>query len=187
MTRMDEGFWAGLDKQIADAVVHEVEKSTPPSILPVPALVSDDPEPEPAQVPAAVPEWSGILDTINEARVHAEAQRDQLLEQAETFRQTIQEMSEDAEAIRQQICVSEARVEEAKAALERQVAEIQVQAEERVRTIQAKADVQIAQACSSAQTAEERASTAESWLKRLEEATRSLTPRLEVIPIRRAA
>jgi hypothetical protein len=193
MAGVDEGFWAGLDKQVAGAVVRgEVvlrgtEKLTRPSVLPAPALVRDTPEPKPVQMPVAAPEWSGVLDIINGARVHAEAQREQLAEQAEAFERAIQEMREDAEAVRQQVRVLEAQHQEGKAELERQVRESRAQAEERMRDIQAKADAQIALARSATQNAEDRAARAEGWLKCIAEASKTLVPSLEATSIRRAA
>ena len=193
MTAVADGFWSGLDKQVADAalrgeaILRGAEKPARPYISPAPALVRNGPDPEPVRMPVAAPEWSGVLDIINGARQHAEAQRDQLLEQAETFDRAVREMREDADAIRQRVGVLEAQVQEAKAELERQVREIRAQAEERVRDIQAKADVEIAQARSATQSAEERAAFAESWLKRIEEAAASLVPSTERAPIRRAA
>jgi len=193
MTAVGEGFWAGLDKQVADAALrgsvalHGAEKLTRPHISSAAALVRQGPELEPVRMPVAAPEWSGVLDIINGARQHAEAQRDQLLEQAETFDQAVREMHEDAEAIRQQVRVLEGQVQEAKAELERQVAEIQMQSEARVQDILIKANSEIAQARSEAQSAEARAAVAEDWLKRIEEAAASLVPRVETTSVRRAA
>ena len=193
MTAVAEGFWAGLDKQVADAalygeaVLRGADKLTRPHISPAPTLVGSGPKAEPVRMPVAAPEWSGVLDIINGARQYAEAQRDQLLEQAETFDQAVREMREDAEVIRQQVRVLEVQVQEAKAELERRVREIQMQSEERVQDILAKADTEIAQARSEAQSAEARAAVAEDWLKRIEEAAASLVPSIESAPLRRAA
>lgn len=193
MTAVGEGFWAGLDKQVADAalrgeaILRGTEKPTLLHVSPAPALVRTGADPEPVRMPVAAPEWSGVLDIINGARQHAEAQRDQLLEQAETFDQAVREMQEEAEVIRQQVIVLEAQVQDAKAELQRQVSEIRAQAEERVREIQAKADSEIARALSATQRAEARATLAEDWLKRIEEAAMSLVPRSEATSIRRAA
>ena len=193
MTAIDEGFWAGLDKQVAgaasrgEAVLHGTKKPAGFPEFPVPALVRHTLEPEPVQMPVATPEWSGVLDIINDARVHAEAQRDQLMVQAETFEQAIQDMRADAESVRQQVRVLEAHHQDAKAALERQVREARAQAEERVRAVQAEADAQIARARSATQSAEERAARAEEWLARIDEAARTLSSTREATPIRRAA
>ena len=83
--------------------------------------------------------------------------------------------------------MAEAEARAAKAEAERQVSEVRAQAEERVRDIQAKADLQIAEARRATQSAEDRATNAEGWLKRIEEAARSLNPSLETTSVRRAA
>ena len=183
MTAVRERFWAALDEQVSRGP----DKPTRPHILPAPILVRSVPEPEPLRMPAAAPEWSGVLDIINGARMHAEVQKDQLLEQEETFRGAIEDLRREAELIRLQVGMAEAEARAAKAEAERQVGEVRAQAEERVRDIQAKADLQIAQARSATQDAEERAANAEGWLKRIEEAARSLTPCLETTPIQRVA
>ena len=122
MTAVGERFWAALDKQASSDSSRETEKPTQPHISPVPASLRGDPEPEPVRMPVAAPEWSGVLDIINGARVHAEAQKDQLLAQAETFRGAIADLRREAEVIREQVRVAEAQVAEAKAEAERQVA-----------------------------------------------------------------
>ena len=119
--------------------------------------------------------------------MHAEGQKDQLLEQAETFRGAVEDLRREAELIRLQIGIAEAVARAAKAEAERQVSEARAHAEERVRDIQATADLQIAEARSATQSAEDRATNAEGWLKRIEEAARSLAPRLETTSVRRVA
>lgn len=59
--------------------------------------------------------------------------------------------------------------------------------EDRVRDIQAKADMQVAQARSSVLRAEARAAVAEGWLKRIEEAAKTLAPAPADISIQRVA
>ena len=179
MTAVRERFWAAVDQQAFSDGSDRTEKPTKPHIVTTSVSVRAVPEPEPVRLPVAAPEWSGVLDIINGARAHAEAQKDQLLEQTETFRGAIEDLRREAEVIRLQVGKAEAEARAAKAEAERQVSEVRAQAEERVRDIQAKADLQIAQARSATQIAEERAANAEGWLKRIEEAARSLNPSLE--------
>lgn len=193
MTAVDEAFWAGFNKQIADAVLREntvscgTEKPMRPHLVSAPALVRDRSEPEAVRMPVAAPEWSGVLNIINEARLHAEAQKDQLQEQAAAFDQVIQEMREEAAAVRQQMRMLEAKMQETKAEAERQSAEIRAQAEGQMRQLQAKVYVEITEARSATRTAEERAYSAEDWLKRIEEAAKSLALSIGTSAIRRAA
>lgn len=172
-------FWTEIDNQTVNGASRRVEAPTPLVTPSAPIPMRSAVVREPVTMPVAAQEWAGVLDIINGAKEHAEAQKDQLLEQAETFRQTIQELRREAETIRQQVRVSEAQAQEAKAEAERQVSQTLAQAEERVRAIQAKADAQIAEARAFAQRAEERAVNAEGWLKRIEEAARTLAPTLE--------
>jgi chromosome segregation ATPase len=187
MTAVGKGFWAGLDKQVAEAAVRETVKPSQPQVLSAPALVREQPEAEPMHLPVAASKWSGVLDIINNARMQAEAQRDELKKKEEAFEQSILEMRGETEALRQQIQVLEAWTQKTKAETDRQVREIQVQAEQRVRDVQAKADSEIAQARSAAQSSEKRAAAAEGWLTRIEEAATNLVPNSAIIAIRRAA
>lgn len=187
MAAVGETFWAEVDKQVVGAGPHRADEPTSARSAPALVAVKGGAEPELVRTPFGTPEWSGVLDLINGARAQAEIQKELLLEQAETFRQTIRELSQEAEAIRQQVRVSEAQAGEAKAEAERQVAKVLAQAEARVRDIQAKADMQIAQARSATQRAEERAAVAEGWLKRIEEAAKTLAPGLVPPTIRSSA
>ena len=187
MTAVGDRFWAAVDKQVSGDGSHGTEKPSRPHLSSVPASLRGVPEPGSVRMPVAAPEWSGVLDIINGARVHAEAQKDQLLEQADTFQRAIDNLRREAELIRLQVGMAEAEARAAKAEAERQVSEVRAQAEERVRDIQAKADLQIAEARSATQIAEDRATNAEGWLKRIEEAARTLTPSLEAASIRRVA
>ena len=187
MAAVGERFWAAVDKQVSGDGSPGTEKMTRPHISSVPASPRGVPEPASVRMPVAAREWSGVLDIINGARVHAEAQKDHLLEQAETFRGAIEDLRREAELIRLQVGMAEAEARAAKAEAERQVSEARAQAEERVRDIQAKADLQVAEARSATRSAEERAANAEGWLRRIEEAATSLAPSLETTSIRRAA
>ena len=187
MTAVGDRFWAAVDKQVSGDGSPGTEKPSRPHLLSVPASLRGVPEPESVRMPVAAPEWSGVLDIINGARVHAEAQKDQLLEQAETFQRAIDNLRREAELIRLQVGMAEAEARAAKAEAERQVSEVRAHAEERVRDIQAKADLQIAEARSATQSAEDRATNAEGWLKRIEEAARTLAPSLETASVRRVA
>lgn len=185
MAGVGKTFWAEVDKQSAGEGAAAAIWSSSAGVSPTPAVVGTDPKP--VRMPVAAPEWSGVLDIINGTRAQAEIQKDLLLEQAEAFRETIRELSQEAEAIRQQVRVSEVQAREAKAEAERQVSQIFMQAEDRVRDIQAKADMQVAQARSAALRAEARAAVAEGWLKRIEDAAKSLGPAPAVQSTRQAA
>lgn len=182
-----ERFWTEIDQQSANgrsqAAVKPAQRR--PTLKPV--LIQSVAEPEPARRPISAPEWSGVLDLINGARVQVEEQTNQLLEQAEAFRETIRELRQEAETTRQQLRMSEAQAREARAEAERQVSQVLAQAEDRTRAIQAQADAQIAQARSIAQAAEERAANAEDWLVRIEAAAITLSPMPEAGSISRIA
>lgn len=187
MAAVGERFWAAVDKQPSGDGSGGTETRTWPRIGSAPASLRGAAEPESVRMPVAAPEWSGVLDIIHGARAHAEAQKDQLLEQAETFRATIQDLRRDAELIRLQVGMADAQAQEAKADAERRVSQILAQAEERVRDLQAKADLQIAEARLLAQAAEERAANAEGWLNRIEDVARTLALSRETNLVRRAA
>ena len=187
MTAVGERFWATIDEQVPGDASHGTEPRTWSHITSMPDSLRGIPDPEPVRMPVAAPEWSGVLDIINGARVQAEAQKDQLQEQADTFRGAIEDLRKEAELIRLQVGMAEAQAKEAKAEAERRVRQLLAQAEERVRDIQAKADAQVAQARRSAQIAEERAVSAESWLIRIEQAARSLAPIVQKATVQRAA
>ena len=185
MTEVGGGFWSAVDKQSVVTGSGGSEQTTKPRISPAPVLVST--KPEPVRMPIAALEWSGIVDIINAAKTHAEAQNEQLQEQAQSFQRTIQELREEAEAIRQQVRVSEVQAREAKAAAEQHMAAMLIQAEMWEREVQAKADAQIAEARHAARSPEERAATAEGWLARISEATRALPSAQVVASVQRAA
>lgn len=186
MTPVRERFWAAMDEQIAGDVARTAERPASPRRPPAPIRGSAAIEPH-NRLPIAAVEWSGVLDIINDARVHAEEQKEQLEGQAEAFRKTIQELRQEVETIQRQVCVSEANAREAKAEAEAQVGRIFAEAEDRVRIIQAKADDQIAQARDSALAAEKRAAAAEAWLQRIDDAARTLAATRQAASIHRAA
>lgn len=193
MLALAEGFWEGLDKQLAASASHglpvvgEVEASSKSELAPAPALVPETIELATVRLPIASAKWSGVLDIINEARLQAETQRDELRKQAETFNLAIKEMRDNADVVWRQVRVLEAQLQESKAASERQLKAAVTKAEDQARSMQAKADEQIAIARQAALKATERAEVAEGWLERISQGARTLVSNREISAIRSAA
>lgn len=182
MLALAEGFWEGLDKTVADAASHGstvlrgTENLSRSDAAPRPAVVSDSIEPEAVRLPVASAKWSGVLDIINQARLQAEVQRDELRKQAETFNIAMKEMRDNADIVWQQVRVLERQLQEARAASKLEVKEATLKAEEHMRSMQAKAEAQIAIARQAEKSATERAAFAESWLDRISQGVRTLVP-----------
>lgn len=176
-------FWAKLDEKLAASAAHPTRQSAAVHAAAEVIPLAADERPAPTGRPlAGVSDWTGILDIINEAGERAKDQEIRLQEQAVGFQGTIQELRGEVQAIQQQVHVSEARAQAIRAEAEAQMREILARAETRVQEIQARAEARVNHAEDRARAAEQRATAAEGWLKRIEEAAKSQLPTKGQIP-----
>lgn len=178
MSAQNQAFWHHLDAQIASG-------NSAAKVLSIARLVpSEDPLPvnhEPVGTPACPGDpaaaescgggnWAGILDTISTARDLAQ-QREERLRDHGAARDAL-----EAELVRmeQELQVCKLLLEEVQLQAEAKAIAIQTTADERVSAVEARAQIQLREAQERIQLANQRADVAESWLGRIEQASKDL-------------
>ncbi|MCJ2140423.1 hypothetical protein [Methylobacterium sp. E-066] len=173
MAAIDEAFWVDLDAHIIANRSKDLAAPSSGVFNLSPLINASAPSGAPPTSPRQVAsDWTGVLDTITAAKSAADRQENRLREQAAAYEALIQELKLAQNKIKDlEVLANEVREQ-----TEKKQHEIMAGAERLRQEIQAKADAQLQTAEDRIRAAELRASVAEDWLRRIEQASKNLLP-----------